>query len=143
METLETIRIRHYEATDYLDILSWWEARNAVPMPPVMIPASSCVACDEDGRPAAFIAIFLCNSNHVAFAHGLVMRPGLSMRQAKELFRHLEEGIAAIMRAGGHTHLIGTVENRAGTLRAARILGFAPVGSPMQTLEKLVKPLTT
>lgn len=138
-----SITIRHYQPDDYPLLESWWEDHGAEPMHESMIPPSTCIVL-LDGEPAASGSVFPCNSNHVAFFHGMVTRPGLSMQQARECLMALQDGLDIIMRAGGHTLLLGTVTQGA-MVRGAKMMGFSPAGDPVQAVARLVrpKPITT
>lgn len=133
--------IRHYEPEDYPMLKSWWEGHGADPMHHTMIPPSSCVVL-LDGQPAAFGAVFLCNSNHVGFFHGMVTRPGLTVKEAKTSLQHLQHGLDIIMRTSGHTLLLGTVRPGA-MVRGAMMMGFTPDGDPVQQVSRIVKPQPT
>jgi len=143
MATTANITTRHYEPSDYPLLESWWESHGAEPMHESMIPPSSCLVMLDD-QPSAFGAVFLCNSNHVAFFHGMVTRPGLSMQEARECLLVLQDGLDIIMRSGGHTLLLGTVTQGA-MVRGAKMMGFSPAGEPVQAVARLVrpKPITT
>jgi hypothetical protein len=136
----EPTSIRHYEPGDYPMLLGWWNAHGGAPMDQTMIPPSSCVVV-MFGEPVAFGAVFLCNSNHVAFFHGMVTCPRLTLRDAKEALHALQGGLDIIMRNGGHTLLLGTVPAGA-MMKGARWMGFASAGDPVIPVQRLVKPLT-
>jgi len=138
METKANITTRHYELSDYPLLESWWESHGAEPMHASMIPPSSCLVMLDD-QPSAFGAVFLCNSNHVAFFHGMVTRPGLSMQEARECLLVLQDGLDIIMRSGGHTLLLGTVQQGA-MVRGAKMMGFSPAGEPVQAVARIVRP---
>lgn len=140
MVTTPEITIRHYEASDYAMLESWWEDHDAEPMHQTMIPISSCVVM-ADGEPVAFGAVFPCNSNHVAFFHGMVTKPGLLMAESRKFLVALQDGLDIIMRLSGHTLLLGTVTQGA-MVRGARMMGFTPAGEPVQAVARLVRPIT-
>ena len=121
-------------------LLGWWRAHEGEPMPESMVPPSSCIVM-MFGEPVAFGAVFLCNSNHVAFFHGMVTCPRLTMRDAAAALHALQDGIDCIMRTSGHTLLLGTVREGA-LVRGARWMGFTPSGDPVIQVHRLVKPLT-
>ena len=132
--------IRHYEPADYPMLAAWWESHAADPLPEEMVPQSTCIVT-MDGEPAASGSVFPCNNNFVAFFHGMVTRPGLCMRDARAALLALQEGLDIIMRAGGHALLLGTVP-QGGMLRGARMMGFLPMGEPVQGVGRVIKPLT-
>lgn len=138
METKAETTIRHYEPSDYPMIQGWWAVHSAEPLHPGIIPGSSCVV-EMDGEPAAFGSVFPCNNNPVAFFHGMVTRPGLTMRQARKALMALQEGIDIICRNGGHTLLLGTVPAGA-MMRGARMMGFDPMGDVVHPVGRVVKP---
>jgi len=117
---------------------AWWESHGAQPMHESMIPVSSCLVL-SDGDPVAFGAVFPCNSNHVAFFHGMVTRPCLSMQDAREALLALQDGLDIIMRSSGHTLLLGTVQQGA-MVRGAKMMGFSPAGEPVQSVARIVRP---
>ena len=137
---IEPTSIRHYEPSDYPMLLGWWREHGGEPMHESMIPPSSCIVI-MFGEPVAFGAVFLCNSNHVAFFHGMVTCPRLTLRDAKEALHALQGGIDCIMRTGGHTLLLGTVPAGA-MIKGAKWLGFIPAGDPVIPVQRLVQPLT-
>lgn len=132
------ITLRHYQPSDYPLLESWWEIHGAEPMHESMIPVSTCIV-ELDGEPAASGSVFPCNNNHVAFFHGMVTRPGLSMQQSSECLMALQDGIDIIMRSSGHTLLLGTVTQGA-MVRGAKMMGFSPAGDPVQAVARLVRP---
>lgn len=138
MET-KLFTVRHYEPGDYPTLLGWWQAHGGDALPESMVPASTCVVLME-GDPVASGSIFPCNCNHVAFFHGLVTRPGLTLRQTLEVQHALQAGLDCIMRAGGHTLLLGTVP-AGGMLRGAKMAGFHPAGDAVLPVQRLVQPL--
>lgn len=139
MATTADTSIRHYMPEDYPMLEAWWDSHGVEPMDATMIPPSSCIVV-RAFRCVAFGAVFLCNSNHVAFFHGMVTAPGLTMAQSAHALRALQAGIDAIMRSGGHTLLLGTVAPGA-LVRGAKMMGFAPAGDLVQPVARLVKPL--
>jgi hypothetical protein len=138
MVTTPDITIRHYRPEDYPLLESWWESHGAEPMHKSMIPVSTCIV-ELGGEPAASGSVFPCNNNHVAFFHGMVTRPGLSMQDARECLMALQDGIDIIMRSSGHTLLLGTVTQGA-MVRGAKMMGFSPAGDPVQAVARLVRP---
>jgi len=140
METrADRFTIRHYEPADYPMLEAWWEGHGAAAMHEEMVPASTCVVM-MDGEPVASGSVFPCNNNFVAFFHGMVTRPGLCLKDARGALLALQDGLDIIMRAGGHTLLLGTVPEGA-MLRGAMIMGFSPTGGSVQGVGRLVKPL--
>jgi len=138
---METIcEVRHYEADDYATIKKWWIDHGADPMPKGMIPQSSVVITIE-GEPAGFGSVFLCNSNHVGFFHGMVTRPGLRLGEAFAVLAAMQDGIDVIRQSGGHTHLLGTVRGDA-MIRGAKKMGFSVSSGTLNQVERLVKPST-
>lgn len=138
MATTSDIAIRHYDPADYPLLESWWEAHGAEPLHESMVPSSTCIV-EMGGWPVASGSIFGCNCNHVAFLHGLVTRPGLSIGKAGEALRALMDGIDMMMRASGHTLLLGTVQP-GGLARGSRMMGFAFAGDLVQPVARVVKP---
>lgn len=139
MATKDELSVRHYEPADYPMLEAWWMDHGAEPMDETMIPPSSCVVTMGD-RSVAFGAVFLCNANHVAFFHGMVTRPGLSMAVSSAVLKYLQLGINAIMQSGGHTLLLGTVHPGA-MVRGAKMMGFSPAGDLVQPVARIVPPL--
>lgn len=140
METKsDRFTIRHYEPSDYPTLEDWWNGHGSEALPEWVIPASTCIVM-MDGEPVASGSVFPCNNNHVAFFHGMVTRPGLSMMDARLALFALQDGLDIIMRSGGHTLLLGTVSPGA-MLRGAKMMGFAPLGDLVQSVGRVVKPL--
>lgn len=138
MEIPEEITLRHYKPEDYPMLLEWWETHGADQMPQSMIPPSTCIVM-LNGEPAASGSVFLCNSNHVAFFHGMVTRPGLQMATAKRVLLALQDGLDIIMKSSGHTLLLGTVQT--GPLaRGAKMMGFSILSKPMHSVARVIKP---
>jgi hypothetical protein len=136
-----SLTIRHYEPSDYPLLESWWQSHGGEPLPESMIPPSSCLVM-LDGEPSAFGAVFLCNSNHVGFMHGMCTRPGLSMSEAKSALRALQDGIDIIMRSSGHCLLLGTVGSPA-MIKGAKWMGFEVGTKQFVQVNRLVRPLPT
>ena len=122
MEIKTDIKMRPYEALDYKMLKAWWKIHDAQPFPESIIPPSSLIVEDAKG-PAAFTSVFLCNSNPVAFCHGLVTRPGMNLGDSIMINEALQDGIDILMRQSGHSVLFGTVSGK-GMQRAAKRMGF-------------------
>lgn len=120
-------------------LVAWWAGHGAEALPVEMVPASTCIVT-MDGEPVASGSVFPCNNNFVAFFHGMVTRPGLSMKDARGALLALQDGIDIIMRTGGHTLLLGTVPQGA-MLRGARMMGFSAMGDPVQGVGRVIKLL--
>ena len=136
METKCDIQIRHYQPEDYADLRGWWKWHGAERMHESIIPTSSCVVEDSKG-PAAFAAVFLCNSNHMAFCHGLVVRPEMKAHDTFQVLEALQDGIDIIMQAGGHSVLHASVEGEA-MLRGAKRLGFHQLGKQVYQIGRVI-----
>lgn len=140
METRCDLKMRHYEASDYPTLRGWWKYRNAERMHQNMIPPSSCIVEDANG-PAAFAAVFLCNSNHVAFCHGLVTRPEMRLHDTYQVLEVLQDAIDIIMAQDNHKLLLGTVTGE-GMVRGAKRMGFHVLGKPARHIARISTPPT-
>lgn len=138
MVTTSSLTIRHYEPVDYAILHGWWEKHGAEPMHESMIPKSSIIV-ERDGDPQAFVALFPCNNNHVAFCHGLVARPGMCLGDTLEVLKVLNRGIDIMAMSGGHTLIIATVANDR-LRKGAEMIGFEATGEYVQTVARTVKP---
>ena len=139
MEIKTDIQIRHYRSEDYPTLRAWWQIHDAERMHETMIPPSSVIVEDAKGL-AAFAAVFLCNSNFVAFCHGLVTRPGLNLGDSMIINEVLQDGIDIIMRESGHKILISSVCGKA-MVRGAKRLGFQTKGVECTQISRLVSPV--
>lgn len=140
MEIKSDIKLREYSKDDYPMLKQWWVAHGAERMHDSMIPPSSVIVEDGNG-PAAFAAIYLCNSNHVAFCHGLVTRPDLHLGDTMMILEALQDGIDIIMLSSNHTLLLGTVTGPA-MVRGAERIGFHVFGKPAFHIARVVKNIT-
>lgn len=139
VETKTDIQIRHYNPKDYPTLRAWWKIHDAERLHETMIPPSSVIVEDAKGM-AAFAAVYLCNSNFVAFCHGLVTRPGLNLGDSMMIHEVLQDGIDIIMREGGHKILISSVCGEA-MIRGAKRLGFQTKGVECTQISRLVSPI--
>lgn len=130
--------IRATNAADYATAKGWWDEHGAEAWPESVLPPDG-VMVEMDGEPVCAGWLFLVERHHVAFFHGLVTKPGLSMRVAAEALRHLNEGLDIVMRRAGRTLILGTVP-QGGMLAHAKKLGFIPMGEPLLTVAKVVLP---
>ena len=137
---ITSLRIRHYHPSDYPTLLEWWDDHACDAMDQSMIPRSSIVVCQKIGElvePVAFACLFPCNNNHVAFVHGLTVRPGMGMADTIKVLKVLNDGLDFMAQCSGHTLLIASCEGERVT-RGATMIGFEPVGDLVQTVARAV-----
>lgn len=88
--------VRLFEGPDYSMVREWWEGHGVEVIPAEMLPKLCALAVDpDDGRPTAFMALYMDNSVGVCFPNWLVTRPGLTPKQARGSFRAVDQFLRA------------------------------------------------
>lgn len=105
---MNSYTIRHYTEDDYEMLCEWRHARGKISLPAVMLPKCG-VVCELDGHPVSALFLHMDNSCGMCMADHAVSAPGLSLKTAREAFRHCMEclkNIAADL--GYHTMAVFT-----------------------------------
>lgn len=80
---------------DYQMVSGWMEGRGMGMLLENLLPPTGIVLeCDGEAVGAAWL--YLCYGIGVAFWEGLVARPGLSMKEMREMLRHCTGALRAI-----------------------------------------------
>lgn len=87
--------IRHYTEEDYEMLCEWRHARGKISLPAVMLPKCG-VVCELDGQPVSALFLHMDNSCGMCMADHAVSVPGLSLKAAREAFRHCMECLKKI-----------------------------------------------
>lgn len=131
-----SLRLRHYQPEDYPTLLGWWEEHGVDAMDASMLPVSSLIVTRYH-EPVAFAALYPCNNNHVAFVHGLTVKPGMGMGDTLQVLRAVNDGLDFMAHTSGHTLLIASCEGER-MVRGAEMIGFEPMGDLVQTVARAV-----
>lgn len=98
--------IRFVQPDDITIASAWWEERHlGKQMWTEALPAIGCV-CEDNNGPAGMAWVYLDNSRSIGFIEHLVMRPGITVRQARRIGADLLAGLEAAAAALGYTHLV-------------------------------------
>lgn len=92
---MNSIAIRHYEPADYEMLCAWRHARGKTSIPEIMLPKCG-VVCELDGEPVSALFLHMDNSNGMCMADHAVSAPGISLKTAREAFRHCMECLKKI-----------------------------------------------
>lgn len=87
MNNAPTIEMRAYHPSDLPTLTEWWLAHDGRRRPEAMLPKCG-VVCMMGGQPVAALFLHMDNSCGMCMAEHAVSRPGLTLKKAREAFRH-------------------------------------------------------
>jgi hypothetical protein len=116
------LQMRAYAPSDLPLLTGWWLAHDGQRRPEGMLPKCG-VVCEMDGRPVAALFLHMDNSCGMCMAEHAVSAPGLSLKQAREAFRHCVACLKQVARVHGYHTMAAYVS--APVARILKSQGFA------------------
>jgi hypothetical protein len=95
------MQLKPYEKCNHATLAEWWEAHGAAVMPHAALPATGCIAYNDDGVPCAAGFLYLDNSVAVGLLAWPVVNPHVRASEKFEGLNHVVKWITL------HAHTLG------------------------------------
>jgi hypothetical protein len=95
------LQMRAYAPSDLPMLTEWWLAHDGQRRPESVLPKCG-VICEMNGQAVAALFLHMDNSCGMCLAEHAVSRPGLSLKKAREAFKHCVGCLIEVARTHGY-----------------------------------------